>query len=450
MATYLELVNKAIDESGCDLAQYLSTGADFTTNTEPMLRRFKTWVARSWRTVQQMVFDWEYLNNQGMVTVGPGIMFYSRGVIPGTFNPTIDIYGTDDSVLYDDVPVLGLKDLTYSQYSNNVTESFGYVNLAASNDNPLTNMAFKAGGDYFRLFDRSYVVTAGGPGIQFFWQRGMLPGASLSFLILTNGYAEWQIVNNGGFLVSYDPATSDFTQGSDGYVFTTTSEAIPAAIDSGDYEIYIYDRNISLPPDWTFPDGLPEDYTAFSFSADGTVATYEPSYSKAFLHSWKSFDFSEEINDGDYQGEICEINNSSFQFIDHGSPSPSTARPLCFVPWEDFRWQSDWLTGQPGTPGYITEDNTGRWRLYPHPNQPITLKFEYKRVPQELLLYSDVLKGIPEDFQELTMWLAIRMYGEYDEQPSVARRADRYYKDMLQRLMIKYRPKFRIGAHRLW
>ena len=75
MATYVSLVNNAIDESGADLALYAEDGSDFTTNTEPMLNRFKTWVARAWKTVQQVAFDWEFLNNQAIVTLQPGLCF---------------------------------------------------------------------------------------------------------------------------------------------------------------------------------------------------------------------------------------------------------------------------------------------------------------------------------------------------------------------------------------
>ena len=454
MANYVDLVNKAIDESGCDLAQYSSSGSDFTTNTEPMLRRFKTWVARSTRQVQQMVYDWHFLNNQAMVTVQPGLLFYSQGAIPGVFAPTMNIYGTDDQVLFSNVPVTGIKDLTYTQYSNDVTESFGYVDLQATYDDPLVNISFKAGGDYFRLFNRTYIVSSnfsGTPENQRFYQTGTQTGAVLSFLV-TNA-AETSLIgvfDNVATLETITPDVQTGLAGSDGYTFSTTNAALIAAIDSGDYIMYLYNAPVDLPPGWVVGDPPPALWAAYSSSGDNTSLDYVNDYAKAFLHSWKSFDFSEEVADGDYQGEICKINPTTFQYIDHGQPSPSVQRPLIWVPWNTFLQRLDWLCGPPGTPTYITQDNTGRWRLYPHPDQPVTLKFEFSRVPQELVNYDDVVKGIPSDFHELIMWLAIRYYGEYDEQPSVARRADRYYKDLLQRLMMVYRPKLRIVPARLW
>ena len=105
MATYVSLVNNAIDESGADLALYAEDGSDFTTNTEPMLNRFKTWVARAWKTVQQVAFDWEFLNNQGIVTLQPGLMFYtSVDIATAPTVATLDVYGMRSLTQAPDLP----------------------------------------------------------------------------------------------------------------------------------------------------------------------------------------------------------------------------------------------------------------------------------------------------------------------------------------------------------
>lgn len=452
MATFLDLVNSAVDESGCDLAQYATNGSDFATNTEPMLNKFKKYVARAWKEVQQKVFDWQFLNNQAVVTVNPGLMFYSKGDIQGSFPITIDVYGTDNAILQDGLPVDSITDLTYTQYSNTAEGSFGYINLTSSYENPLTNLAFKSGGDYFYLNGRLTKITQGANLNNFFY-NAIVNGQTLNVVVSSNTVTTDAVAISGEVVIQeLTPYSNDIFRGTTSFALITNNTTILDFVDTNDYSISLF--NISLDSfdqaTWSGTiDGVsPLVVVAYSGGEDAPVV--ELVDAKAYLHSWKSFNFSEEIADDDYQNEICEINNTSFQLIDHGSPSPSSSKILTYVPWEKFRAYSDWLCGQPGVPAYITEDNTGRWRLYPHPNQPVTLKFEFKRVPQKLVNADDTLKGIPEDFHDLAMFLAVRYYGEYDEQPSVARRAERYYKDLLQSLMIKYRPKFKLAAKRLY
>lgn len=445
-STYLEIVNDAIAESGADLAQYSSDGSDFTTQTDPLMNRFKVWVDRAWREIQRRAYDWQFLNNQGVVTIQPGLMFYLDGTIPGAITPTVDVYGTDDAIVYPNLAITKVVDLTDSTYSQVAGKSFGYVDLDTTSN---LDMSFKAGGDYFYLEDRRYLVSRVGSNLAQLYQQGVNVGDSLSFLVVTNpGFApsEWFILNDGATLTTVDPDVDTTSRGTSGWEFTTSSQDIIDAIDSGTYDIYIYGFNISLPTDWTFLDGVPTNSCLQVSSDDGGTFGYAAVDSPAYLHSWKSFDFSEETAEDDYQGEIRKINTATFRIIDHESPSPSTTRKLIYYPWDVFSNGYNNLNVPPSFPQYITQDNTGRWRLYPHPYQPVTLAFNFDRIPQKLELYSDIPKGIPEDFTELIMWLAVRYYGEYDEQPSVARRAERYFKDLLQRLEIIYRPKFRFKS----
>lgn len=443
MATYVSLVNNAIDESGADLALYAEDGSDFTTNTEPMLNRFKTWVARAWKTVQQVAFDWEFLNNQGIVTLQPGLMFYtSVDIATAPTVATLDVYGTDGALLFNDVEVGSFVDLTYTQYSNTADSEFGYVDLDASASDPVGGYNFKAGGDYFYISD-PYAITLG-PQLPYYFDNNIVAGSVLSVSVVLDplGTPSYYAYNNSATMVSFDPDVADLSKGSTSSVFSTKEPAIVNAINSGNCTISLYKNPIVDPTD--------PGASIFIASSESTTVSVETTDTKAYLHSWKSFSFSEETSSDDYVNELSEVDNNSFHIIDHEADSPSTTRPLTFVPWHIFSVQYDNLTTPPSTPIYITEDNTGRWRLYPHPDRPVTLKFSYSRTPQNLVEWDDEPKGLPADFTDLVMWLAVRMYGEFDEQPSVARRAERYYKDLLQRLQIKYRPKFHIKPKRLY
>lgn len=153
MSNFLSIVNSAIAESGADLDQFDTDGSDFNaTGFDPLMYKFKTWVARAWQTIQQEAFDWQFMSEQAVVNLTPGIMFYSQE--PITFNiddlnPFI-IYDVDDSIRVQGLTVSAYADLT-SRY--NTPQSWGYVNVAYD-DYTLTNQhsldfGLKAGGEYF-------------------------------------------------------------------------------------------------------------------------------------------------------------------------------------------------------------------------------------------------------------------------------------------------------------
>ena len=181
-----------------------------------------------------------------------------------------------------------------------------------------------------------------------------------------------------------------------------------------------------------------------------TVVVPIPEFFKNYIHSWKSYIWSEELDDDDFVESVAEIDQQSFRLISHETPAVTPEIKLQYVPWDTFRSRLDDSAIIPGQPLYITEDNTGRWRFYPALDKPYTLIFDYVRNPQSLVAFDDVFKGIPDDFIDAIMWRALMYYGEYDEQPSVAQRSTRNYKDMLFRLEMRFREKFHLLPARLY
>lgn len=448
--TYVSLVNKAINEGGADLNRYNLNGSDFITNTDPLMNRFKVWVDRAWTSIQQVAFDWQFLGNQALVTLHPGVMFYTAGNIPGAIEQVKTIYGTDGQPVGDPITVTKIVDLTDDTFSNQELKSLGYIDIAASREEPLFQ-SWKAGGDHFRLPARGYMLTfEEGRFLPQLFQNGVFVGDQLSGILRTGTFPDYEytVLNEEFTLLEALPETGDF-MGTEGFTLFTTNELVANALTSPyRLDIYKYPQG-PINPVTPFPtEGRIESSEVNE--GDPNYITVEPDYVKAYLHSWKSFDFSEEIASNDYQNEICEIDNNSFQIIDSEDISPSSVRDLEFVPWSIFSNRFDDLNMRPGFPKFISKDNTGRWRLFPAADRPYTLKFQYARKPQKLVAWNDTPKGLPSEWNELIMWLAVRMYGEWDEQPSVQRRAERYYKDQLQRLQLIYRPKFRFAPKRLF
>src|SRR5690606_23505163 len=124
---YVTLVNNTIQESGADLVEFETDGSDWNSyaNTD-MKSRFKTWVKRAWRSIQQEAFDWEWMSEQAIVNCVPGIMFYTTNaevVFPAT-GGTLDLYDVaDDSVVEPSVAYSESVSLT-GEYTN--TLRYGY------------------------------------------------------------------------------------------------------------------------------------------------------------------------------------------------------------------------------------------------------------------------------------------------------------------------------------
>ena len=150
--TYLEFVNSTIDEAGADLATYAADGSDWYTNTDAMLGRFKKWVNRAWKAVQQEADDWHWLEEKAVVNIDPGIMFYSDTPLTIDTNASyaIDIMDVDGTVKVSGLEVTRTVPLTGIYTSS---KNYGYVDVKYADYSPSNGHALdfglKAGGEYF-------------------------------------------------------------------------------------------------------------------------------------------------------------------------------------------------------------------------------------------------------------------------------------------------------------
>jgi hypothetical protein len=563
--TYVQLVNEAIDEAGDELASFASDGSDFTTNANPMMQRFKRWVNQAWVDIQQESPDWEWMSEQAVVNITPGLMFYSEHLVNWSYpqaNP-LDIYdNVGDVVVVPDQEATKLVDLTgtYTQLEN-----FGYVNLDSSVDAPL-NYGLKAGGEYFlvgtnstiriitsrdvsnytvgteissivlNLYDTDHIiistgtytltgtitnvesVSGGGTNtvltINFshiaptFWNDYLTSvppafGAALelngdgnpltvsgasnigtidsaitpeTYTVLATGFVD---VIGGTISSPIDIETATITIASGLNTLVLTGGTIDAADDatSCTFTIIGEETNIIGGTAFTLFSRLASadtNFDHFDFTAAGgrsvsipqdqsaTVTTFsttapESETFKNYVHSWKSFDWSEELDDDDFVENVREVNQKTFRIISHEQPAISRELPLDFMPWETFQNRWDFASMVPSTPRFITEDNVGRWRFYPPPDMPYTILFDYVREPQELVNFDDVPQGLPHEYYRLIIHKTLEYYGLYDEQPSLATtnpmapgRAQKMYKDLLMKFNMQTREKFHFKPRRTY
>lgn len=431
--TYVELVNSTIQESGAESASFSATGSDFNTNTDSLMRRFKVWVQRAWKFIQQDADDWHFLTGQAVVNIGPRIQFYIYGEIPGAVPATIDIYDSNDEVKAENVPVTAVVDLTgrYSGEAPNM--NYGYITIDPA-AYPL-NLSLKPGNDYFYLEDRVDEISVG-PGLYTFYDTNTVVGQTLSF-VLRDALDVDTYYPAAGILTELTPATGGILIGTQGFKFITTEPAVASLISTGTYGIYIYNHPLE---NWDSQDPFPAGSAASFTQTEG--ASVVSSSSKAHIHSWGSFDWNEELFPDDYAEYVKKVNTSSYKILRTSYPEAGYAEVLPCVPWQSYLDQMDSAQTATSDPAFITEDSQGRWRLWPHPKERVTLTFDYARTPQILEAFDDVPLNLPEEYEDIIMWKALILYGEYDEQQSVIKRATKNYMDLKYRFEKNKRPVF--------
>lgn len=624
--TFLQLVNDTIDEAGAELASFAEDGSDFTTNTDAMMNRFKKWVRKAWKTIQQEQFDWEWMQSLAVVNLSPGIMFYSDTEIStGTadINPAI-IVDVDDSVVVEGLSVskvfdltnslpedidkegikqLGYMDLQYADYSlqNQHSLDFGLKSggfrITRDGENKLgiklSYMSFvvndvidliavgdtttsitivdaqngdltlfgldgatvaavevgketssiyitydAASGDFWAKlieyaqaqsvlesfnigWNMSINTTSGSVSVsgRITWPSGagtvpVGPNSSISpfkydldidgnvlagsvmrigdviprvstkitrgpndkvwysfpcSMVISNMYSSasigkltLEVADDGGIADSYwtkptpgpAPAVGPFAFSLFTYLlFYECPDALATLTDIVFYQDDVTAQEYDAYP--AYPTTLP-DNTVVVVVYDGSVeSTYTyslvvPYTQNNWIHSWKSYKWSEELSSNDYVSDVREVDQSSFGLIRHDTLGVTDDLPLQFIPWSSFENRFDKASMLPGQPTLVTEDPTGRWRFYPALDRNYTVRFRYGRQPQNLVEWDDVPKGLPEEWEDLIMWRALQYYGEYDEQPSVANRGRGNYKNLLLRFERQTRPKFYFKAKRLY
>lgn len=209
-----------------------------------------------------------------------------------------------------------------------------------------------------------------------------------------------------------------------------------------DYDIYLYpeEGNVSMGVSSSIEDSGDLIYTTSISVGDAVPSKIN------YIHSWKSYDWMEEMQEDDFIEDLAEIDQQSFRIVYHEDPTPSSEIKLAYVHWEQFRKQMDNANQPPGQPRYVTEDNTGRWKFYPALDRPYTFLFDYVRNPQVVEEFDDIFKKLPDDLSDIVMWMALIYYGEYQEQPSIIMRATKNYKNLLFRLQLRFRDKFHFAS----
>lgn len=436
--TYLSICNQVIQEAGADLASFAVDGSDFNTlgNSNSLQQKIKGWVQRAWKEIQQNSYDWEFMEEEAVVNFDPGIMFYTDGTPVSTFQSNIPVgskltvYNQDGTVGQQGLVIKNITDLTGT---STLVNPFGYITLDTTGGTQLT-CSFQAGSQYFKTtYSRIFAQGLAFEG-----------GSTASVQQNNTAQYTFPILCNLNYLgVNHDVALN--------FVVVSPGNGLTIGISFDDAAVItaiVATSGVTLTE--KFSGKIVLQYTPISMVYDlfgsGVVNGLT---ARGIIHSWKSFNFNEETQQNDFQENIQEIDQKSFRIIDFYNPPPTGEVPLTYMPWPTFRQVYDETSTAPGIPRVISEDNTGRWRLFPHPYYTFTLKFDFDRTAQIVSAFGDIFR-IDDQFTDYILWKALIYYGTYDEQPSVAQRARENQWNVQQRFELKYRPKFVLTPHRMW
>lgn len=438
--TFVELVNDALLESGAELRQYSTSGSDFNTSTDSLMVRMKEWTRKAWKTIQQDADDWQFLTSRGVVNLAPRIMFYSYGEIPGTVPPSVDIYNSDDEISVPSVAISGMTDLTDGYSSDDPNKSYGFIELDPSNY-PVT-FTVKPGNDYFYLNGRLTEFEKG-VNINTFYDQGISVGRVMSVAVVRESDSGNPFVaSNCVTITEMVPFTNTSLRGTTSFKFTTNNRDLLDYIDTGDYSIYLFANPTDKLTAAEYIAGQDPKNPPIVDMGSGMGLTDELIDAKAYIHSWGSYDWNEELADSDFTDHVKEVNTASYKIIRTSTPDPYFGEPLVSVPWDSFIDQLDRYGGIPADPAYITKDSQGRWRLGPTPKERVTVTFDYVRRPQILTAYNDIPEHLDEEYQDLIMWRTLMFYAKFDEQPGLFNRAQKEYMDIKLRFEKNKRPAF--------
>lgn len=146
---------------------------------------------------------------------------------------------------------------------------------------------------------------------------------------------------------------------------------------------------------------------------------------------WDFSEFAPDLDDLDYQSVyLGYVDSTPAEYMDG----------LTFVEWNLWNNYFEADVGNLSKPAQITETPDRLTDLYPSPEKPYRIYFNYERGPQQLVNEDDI-PDLPEEFHDLIMWGAVKHYAEFDENATLAGRAAREARKYRVRLENKCLPK---------
>jgi hypothetical protein len=125
--------------------------------------------------------------------------------------------------------------------------------------------------------------------------------------------------------------------------------------------------------------------------------------------------------------------------VDSKQGFPVTRNLCYYVPPERFYGYLDRSSDRnKGIPGRysLTRDGCLEFDSAP-PHDELRLEYQYRAMPQKLLVDADVPRGLPEKFHDLIIYRAMVHYAGFDESAAQLQRAAKLYRDLMNKLRLE-------------
>lgn len=155
---------------------------------------------------------------------------------------------------------------------------------------------------------------------------------------------------------------------------------------------------------------------------------------------WGHFDF---LADGQLTDFDIIHQNTLFIQTTGGSANQTNTSgvgltPLVFVPFTEWELIEASAGGR-GQPMYYTQTPDGQLDFWPRPDEEYVVHFTYTKTLETLTAYTDTPSSLPSEYHDAIMWRTLMLYGDYDNNLALERRAAKrfqFYKNKMEKRLM--------------
>lgn len=397
MATYLELTNNAIRESGADLD--VLTSGTFSSTTIKLQQKFIAWVAQAYKEIQLSSNSWEWKNKQTNLMIEPRI-YVER------FNTTLTEAVKGGQI----IGSTSLATATITDYTT-ITGTFaggtafaGYLHLK----------------DYSGQLQFNELLDFGVHG-------------ELNAIELTHSGVGYTSAPDITF--STGTATATCTIGTDTESSNYGKVTSITITDGG--------SGYTAAPTVIFTGG------GFATTAVAVAGVGQRDFVR-FIR-WGRYDLQTEVSDlleadmGSFYiqnsaGYWDNTTNVNVQLTDFDTSGEDLFK-LGYLKWEEYLRYVESGAGNYSRPMYITTAPDGTVDFYPKPDKAYVLHFTYTAEPQILSAYSDTPTNLASEYHDAIFWRAVMHYADYDAKPRIYMAAKKRFDFYMNRMGTNLSPQ---------
>lgn len=121
----------------------------------------------------------------------------------------------------------------------------------------------------------------------------------------------------------------------------------------------------------------------------------------------------------------------------------SNKYPINYRDWYHWPLDYDMYPWSGEVPSFITQTPQGSFAIYPQPEEPMLLTFDYTRKLTEMVNATDIPEALPDDLHMYLVWRVVQEYADFDRSPEVFSRATKHVREYENILQRDYMPKFK-------